>query len=147
MLVILAVSNERRVGFGPVLLFPLTMYIHEPSALNVMSWGSYAVGMRPATVFAFLPFSGMTATAFAPLFTAYSVSPSGASVTAKVAAPVYFRLGSTPAGARASIFVMTLLVDVSMTATWSALSCATYSVDCAVSRVIPRALPSSLMRE
>ena len=47
---------------------------------------------------------------FEPLFTAYSVSPSGESVTADVAAPVYFRPGgSMPAGARASIRSMTLL--------------------------------------
>src|SRR5258706_412697 len=83
---------------------------------------------------------------FAPLLTAYSVLPSRESVTAKVAAPVYLRLGSMPAGARASILVRTLLVDVSMAATWSALSCATYSLDCDSSSVIPRAFPSNLMR-
>src|SRR5262249_36644268 len=144
MLVMLAVSNERRVGFGPVPLLPLMMYIHEPSALNVMSCGSYAVGIRPLTVFAFRPFRGMTAIEFDPLLTAYSVSPSGESVTAKVPAPVYFWLGSIPAGARASIVATTLLVDVSITATWSALSCATQRVDCESSSVIPSALPSSL---
>jgi hypothetical protein len=45
-------------------------------------------------------------------------------VTADVAAPVDF-LGSIACGARASIFQMTRLLDVSITATWSALSCAT----------------------
>src|SRR5262245_405647 len=125
MLVMLAVSKERRVGFGPVPLLPLMMYIHEPSALNVMSCGSKAVGISPLTVLAFRPVSGMTAIEFAPLLTAYSVLPSRESVTAKVAAPVYFWLGSIPAGARASIFATIPLVTVSMTATWSALSCAT----------------------
>jgi len=73
---------------------------------------------------AFRPVNGITATELAPLLTAYSVSPSGESVTAKVATPVYFG-GSIPAGARASILAVTLLVAVSITATWSALSCAT----------------------
>jgi len=41
---------------------------------------------------------------------------------------------------------VTRLLAVSMTATWSALSCATYSLDRAASNVSPRALPSSLMR-
>src|SRR6266852_8212654 len=81
--------------------------------------------MRPVTVFFLGPVTGMTAIEFAPLLTAYSVPPSGDSVTADVAAPVYFFPGSTPAGARASILAMTLLLNVSMTATWSALSCAT----------------------
>src|SRR5262245_3463762 len=117
MLVMLAVLPARCPGFGPVRLLPLMMYIHEPSALKVMSCGSYAVGMRPLTLFALLPDSGMTAIEFAPLFTAYSVSPSGESVTAEVAAPVYFLLGSVPFGARASILVVTLLVAVSTIAT------------------------------
>ena len=40
MLVMLAVLLARWPGFGPVTLLPLMMYIHEPSALNVMSCGS-----------------------------------------------------------------------------------------------------------
>ena len=40
MLVMLAVLLARWSGLGPVTLLPLTMYIHEPSALNVMSCGS-----------------------------------------------------------------------------------------------------------
>src|SRR5262245_28851972 len=110
-------------GFGPVTLLPFTMYIHLPSALSVMSCGSYAVGIKPATLFALPPRSGITAIEFDPLLTAYSVLPSGDSVTADVAAPVYFCApDSIPFGARASILATTLLVDVSITATWSALS-------------------------
>src|SRR5262245_30283310 len=122
-----SVAPVRCPGFGPVTLFPLTMYIHLPSALNVMSCGSYAVGIRPATLFALPPLSGITAIEFEPLLTAYNVWPSGDSVTADVAAPVYRGPNSIPFGARASILATTLLVDVSMTATWSALSWATYS--------------------
>ncbi len=88
----------------------------------------------------------MTAIELAPLLTAYSVPPSGEIVTADVAAPVYFTLGSNFAGARASIIWITWLVDVSMTAISSALSCATYSVVCVGSSVMPSAFPSSLMR-
>ena len=40
MLVMLAVAPARCPGLGPVTLLPLMMYIHEPSALNVMSCGS-----------------------------------------------------------------------------------------------------------
>src|SRR4029077_20054318 len=85
-----SVLLARCPGFGPVTLFPLTMYIHLPSALNVMSCGSYAVGISPATLFALPPLSGITAMEFDPLLTAYSVSPSGESLTADVAALVYF---------------------------------------------------------
>src|SRR5262245_23297827 len=111
MLVMFAVAPERWPGFGPVMLFPLTMYIHRPSALKVMSCGSYAVGIRPRTLLARRPLSGITATEFAPALTAYSVSPSGDSVTADVAAPVD-PAGSMPAGARASMRATTALVDV-----------------------------------
>ena len=70
------------------------------------------------------PSSGITAIEFAPELTAYSVRPSGDSVTAKVAAPVTWpwpwssaspspspwrEPGSSAAGARASILAMTLL--------------------------------------
>ena len=79
---------DSRRGFGPVTLLPLTMYIHEPSALNVTSCGSYAVGINPLTRCAPPPVSGTTAIALAPLFTAYKVRPSGEIVTADVAAPV-----------------------------------------------------------
>jgi hypothetical protein len=71
----------------------------------------------------FAAVSGITAIEFDPLFTAYSVSPSGDSVTVNVRAPVC--RSNFLAGARASISLMTRLVRVSMTATWSALSCAT----------------------
>src|SRR6185436_17930223 len=101
MLVMLAVAPARWPGFGPVRLLPLTMYIHAPSALNVMSCGSYAVGISEVTASDCRPDSGMTAIELAPLFTAYSVPPSGESVTADVAAPVYFTLGRRLAGARA----------------------------------------------
>src|SRR5215468_574251 len=84
------VSPDNHFGFGPVTLLPLTMYIHEPSALKVTSCGSQAVGMSPSTLLAFVPSSGITAIEFAPLLTAYSVLPSGDSVTAEVPAPVYF---------------------------------------------------------
>ena len=40
MLVMLAVALARCAGFGPVLLLPLTMYIHRRPALKVMSCGS-----------------------------------------------------------------------------------------------------------
>ena len=119
------VLPDRRRGFGPVTLLPLTMYIHEPSALKVTSCGSYAVGISPLTRCAPPPVSGMTAIELAPLLTAYRVLPSGEIVTADVAAPVYRRRGSMPAGPRASIDATTRLRAVSMTLTWSALSCAT----------------------
>ena len=85
------VLPDSRRGFGPVTLLPLTMYIHDPSALNVTSCGSYAVGINPLTRCAPPPVSGTTAIALAPLLTAYNVPPSGEIVTADVAAPVYFR--------------------------------------------------------
>src|SRR5262245_24275801 len=129
MLVMLAVLPARWSGFGPVMLLPLMMYIQAPSALKVTSCGSYAVGIRPLTLFARLPVSGMTAIELAPLFTAYSVLPSGDSVTADVAAPVYFP-ASMPSGARASILAMTLLASVSMKVSWSALYFGENSSDC-----------------
>jgi hypothetical protein len=46
--------------------------------------------MRALTLLALGPDSGITAIELDPLLTAYSVSPSGDSVTADVAAPVYF---------------------------------------------------------
>jgi hypothetical protein len=46
------------------------MYIHDPSALNVMSCGSKAVGIKPLTERAFGPVSGITAMEFEPLLTA-----------------------------------------------------------------------------
>src|SRR5262249_52978616 len=102
MWVMAAVEPLRCPGFGPVMLLPLTMYIHLPSSLNVTSCGSYAVGMRPMMWWAFDPDSGITAREFDPLLTAYSVRPSGAIVTANVAAPVYFVCWTNPRGARAS---------------------------------------------
>src|SRR5262249_43175747 len=122
MLVMFAVALARWPGLGPVMLLPLTTYMNDPSALNVPSCGSYAVGIRPRTEFALRPVTGITAMEFAPLLTAYSVLPSGDSVTANVAAPVYFGPWSRPAGARASILALIVFVVVSMTATWSALS-------------------------
>src|SRR5262245_23782755 len=124
-LVIRSVLPLKWPGFGPVTLLPFTMYSQEPSALNVMSCGSNGVGMSALTLFAFGPDSGMTAIEFDPLLTAYSVPPSGDSLTANVAAPVYFVLWTNPRGARASIFLVTAFAAVSITATWSALSCAT----------------------
>src|SRR5215467_7498540 len=102
VLVILAVEPDRWPGLGPVTLLPLMMYIHEPSALNVTSCGSYAVGMSAVTTGA-APASGMTAIELAPVLTAYSVVPSRESVTDDVLVPVYFTRGRRAAGARASI--------------------------------------------
>src|SRR5262249_61358764 len=93
-----SVLPARCPGFGPVTLFPLMMYSHEPSALNVMSCGSYAVGMRPLTLLAFMPESGITAIEFDPLFTAYRVLPSRDTVNAVVAAPLYPEPPSQPHG-------------------------------------------------
>src|SRR5579883_1338291 len=72
MLVISAVLPARCPGLGPVTLLPLTMYIQVPSALNVTSCGSYAVGMRPLTWYARSPgerayqVSGLIPTAYEP---------------------------------------------------------------------------------
>ena len=88
MLVIRAVLPYRCSGLGPVTLLPLMMYIWLPSALKVTSCGSKAVGIRPTTLLANGPVSGMTAIEFAPELTAYRELPSGDSVTANVAAPV-----------------------------------------------------------
>lgn len=112
------------------------IYIHVPSVLKVMSFGAKAVGIRPVTFRALAPVRGMTAIEFAPLFTAYSVLPSRDSVTLIGAAPVW-ATGITPAGARVSMFAVTVLVAVSITATWSVLSCATYRVVPAAFKVMP----------
>src|ERR1700716_1849530 len=60
VLVMLAVLPARCPGVGPVMLLPLTMCLQLPSALNVTTCGSYAVGIRAATRYACSPRSGIT---------------------------------------------------------------------------------------
>src|SRR5437762_11231207 len=113
------------------------MYIQPPSALKATSVGSYAVGIKPMVWNACGPPSGITAMELEPALTAYSVVLAGLMVTAVGAAPVVFAGKLRYSGPRVSILRVILLVAVSMTATWSWLSCATKRVEPSRLRVMP----------
>src|SRR5215469_12414686 len=98
------------------------MYIQLPSALNATSVGSYAVGRRPTVVKACGPLRGITASEFEPALTAYRVFVALLIETAVGAAPGVFAGKFKRAGPRVSILWVSVLLLVSMTATWSWLS-------------------------